>query len=187
MTTTPNGTAFDVGRLVCAQLDGLMTRAGFAPGQIGVAVDEASVVYCAQFEEFRDRFPLVAPEIDYSGDKGACTDLNIYVDVGDVPRLTETRLDGTQVGDLLRGVGRDDLAPQASALHSLPLPGALKKLEELLREVFFSDRSIAGQPECKASGSSGIRCELPAMCPVALGYPTGLTLKRVSDVEQLAL
>ena len=95
----------------CAQLDGLMTRAGFAPGQIGVNVDEVSVVYCAQFHEFRDRFPLVAPEIDYSGGEGACTDLNIYVELGEVPRLTEaastahqsaTSFEGSAVMILLR-------------------------------------------------------------------------------------
>ena len=143
--TTPHDTAFDVGRLVCAQLDGLMTRAGFAPGQIGVNVDEVSVVYCAQFHEFRDRFPLVAPEIDYSGDEGACTDLNIYVELGEVPGSPRPASTAHQ-GDLLRGVGRDDLAPQASALYSLPLPGALKKLAGLLTEVFGSDRSNAGRP-----------------------------------------
>jgi len=68
------------------------------------------------------------------------------VELGEVPKLTEASLDGTQVGDVLRGVGRDDLAPQASALYSLPLAGALKKLAGLLSEVFGSDKSSAGKP-----------------------------------------
>ena len=111
---TADDEAFDVGRLVCAALDVTMTRLGFAAGQIGTGPGEASVVFCADHRAFRARFPLLAPEIDYPDDEGACTDLNVYVAVEDSPRLTEVHLDGYGIEALVADAGRADQIGRAS-------------------------------------------------------------------------
>jgi hypothetical protein len=121
---------------VCAALDGTMTGFGFAPGQIGSRPGEAGVVFCSGHRAFRDRFPSLAPDIDYP-DAGACTDLNVYVTFDDVgPHLAEVHLDGCHLGALVSDVRGDDLWPDLAALGRSRWPEALQRLDEVLQETF---------------------------------------------------
>lgn len=140
MVTTWNdaGAALDVGRMVCARLDGLMTRAGFTAGQVGTSPTEVNVMYCAAAQAFRQQFPVVAAEIDIADCDGACTDLSISIEPGRTPRLLEVHLEDMQLMSLLGAVGPGECAPQGVDWHSLPLPGALDRLAGLLGEVFDS-------------------------------------------------
>jgi len=136
------GAALDVGRMVCARLDGLMTRAGFTAGQIGTSLTEVNVMYCAEAQEFRQQFPVVAAEIDVTDCEDACTDLSISIEPGRTPRLLEAHLEGMQLMSLLGVVGPGERASQDVDWQSLPLPGALDRLAGLLRDVFDSAHDV---------------------------------------------
>jgi hypothetical protein len=127
--------AFDAGRLVCASLDDTMTRFGFAPGQIGTHPGGAGVVFCSGHREFRDRFPALAPQIDYT-EPGACTDLNVGVTLDDRARVSEVHLDGWGLEELLHDVGSEDRWPRPTSAADSTLQDDLQHLDRLLREVF---------------------------------------------------
>jgi len=132
---TPSAEALAAARDTCARLDPLMTVAGFQAGQSGAKLDEVGVIYCTAHVDFRARFPRLAPDIDYA-DEGACTDLNIYIDVRASPRLAEVHLDGHGVDELLVDAGREDLVPDAQTLGQHALTEDLDRLHGLLLEIF---------------------------------------------------
>lgn len=143
--SSENDAAVDVGRLVCSRLDGLMSGAGFAPGQICVSEDEVGVMYCAKAKEFSEQFPLVALEIDASVMDGACTDLGITVELGESPTLVHACLEGVPIEDLLPGDERGGLVPHDSSMPKVPLHDALKRLGGLMDDwaaLEISDRGV---------------------------------------------
>ncbi len=126
--------AFDAGRLLCGELDGLLVEHGFAPGQIGVRPGEASVVFCTPLADLRRRYPVLAPDLrDESA--GACADVNVSVDVDDEPRVADVHLDGHGLDAMLRDAGRPDLVPEAAVLGRLAYAEALGLLHHLLAAV----------------------------------------------------
>ncbi|WP_324651012.1 hypothetical protein [Georgenia sp. H159] len=145
-TVTPSAAALTAGRQVCARLDPLMTAVGSQAGSVGYGADEVGVVFCAQHAEFRSRFPGVAPDIDQPDDN-ACTDLNVYVDVRNQPRLAEVHLDGHGVDTLLADVGRDDLVTAAHALGRRTVRTDLDRLHGLLLEIFGRAASPAARKD----------------------------------------
>lgn len=126
-------------RLVCAHLDGPLTAAGFAAGQVGAGATHADALFCADYAEFRTRNPRVAPDLDYGDDPGSCTDVTITVALGDPPRLHEARQDGWAFDELLRDLGQDDLADRTAALTGRPLDEALPALVEAVRALYRAD------------------------------------------------
>lgn len=112
-----------------------MTGAGFQAGQVGHGAGEVGIVFCAPHQEFRSRFPRLAPDIADTSD-ATCTDLNLYVDVRGAPRLAEARLEGHRAADLLTDVGRVDLVPRAQSLGQHTVGEDLDQLHGLLREIF---------------------------------------------------
>ncbi|SIT85836.1 hypothetical protein SAMN05880545_2403 [Microbacterium sp. RU33B] len=110
-----------------------MTANGFLAGQSGVG-EKIGIVYCAPHDEFRQRFPDLAPTIQY-GDEGACTDLNIQAGFGADARLEDIRFDGVTLEDLLAGEETGD-ANEAHAIMSLPAHTGVTRLRSLLDELF---------------------------------------------------
>lgn len=123
-------------RLVCAHLDGPLTAAGFAAGQVGAGATQADALFCADYAEFRARHPGVAPDLDYGDDPGTCTDVTITVALGDPPLLQEARQDGWALDELLRDLGHADLADRTAALTGRPLDEALPVLEAAVRTLY---------------------------------------------------
>lgn len=119
--------------LVCAELDPLMTANGFLAGQSGVGSDEVGTVYCTSHDEFRRRFPTLAPTIQY-GDEGACTDLNIRASTGPRGRLHDIRFDGVSLAELLaeEGVG---FSGEAEAIAGIPVQVGAIRLRLVLEKV----------------------------------------------------
>jgi len=110
-----------------------MIANGFQAGQSGVGVD-IGIVYCAPYNEFRRRFPELAPTIHY-GDEGACTDLNIYAGTGTGATLREIRFDGITLKDLLAEQGIE-FANEADTISSMPAQDAAIRLRSILDKLF---------------------------------------------------
>ncbi len=118
-------------------LDGPLTSAGFAAAQVGAEAGRVSSIHCADAQRLLARYPFTAVAED-SPDDGACIDLYVVVERGDVPRVTEARLDGVDVRDLFRAAGRDDLAVAAADLTARDARDALTRLGGWLADVFAS-------------------------------------------------
>ena len=101
------------GRAVVAALDPVLVPRGFAAGQIGTWATGAGVTFCTPYRAFRERFGALRDVPADDAEPWWCTDVVVDVRGG---RLDEARLDGCGLEDLLRAVGRDDLAPEAVGL-----------------------------------------------------------------------
>lgn len=121
----------ELAELVCAQLDPLLTRHGFAPGQIGVG-STVGVVFCASFTDFRKRFPRLGPEIE--GHVGGCVDLNVDAGLGADGHLQGISLEAIPLEALLEGEG-PEFPGEASAIESLPAPEGADRLREVLERL----------------------------------------------------
>lgn len=119
--------------VICAALDPLMTAHGFQAGQSGVGV-EIGIIYCAQHVEFRRRYPMLAPTIQYE-DEGACTDLNIYTSSDPRARLHDIRFDGVTLEEVLAGEGVE-FADEAHTIASLPAQEGAIRLRSVLEKLF---------------------------------------------------
>ncbi|WP_129337133.1 hypothetical protein [Cellulomonas endophytica] len=124
-----------VGTAIAEALNPVMTAAGFAPGQSGEGPTGAAVVYCSPHAHFRSRYPHLAVGVD-NDDPGACTNLNVYVDLLPEPHISEAHLDGVPLQQQLRETGHDDLIPQLATWASRPASDALPELESVLEAVF---------------------------------------------------
>jgi hypothetical protein len=131
--TTPHLQPHEIADLICAELDPLMTANGFLAGQSGVGADDVGIVYCTPHDEFRRRFPALAPAIQY-GDTGACTDLNIYAGTGPSGRLYDIRFDGISLAELLaeEGVG---FAGEAETIAGVPVQAGAIRLRMVLERM----------------------------------------------------
>ncbi|HYQ75258.1 hypothetical protein [Cellulomonas sp.] len=119
-------------------LDGPLTGAGFAAAQVGSEPGGVSSIHCADARRLLARYPFTAVAED-SPDPGSCTDLYVVVTTGGDARVTEARLNGVDVPDLLAAAGRDDLARAAAAdLPTLGAREALTRLGAWLGDVFPS-------------------------------------------------
>lgn len=123
----------DLADLICTELGPLMTANGFRAGQSGVGAD-IGIVYCTPHDEFRRRFPDLAPTLQY-GDEGACTDLNIYARTGAGARLQEIRFDGVTLEDLLAEDGIE-FANEADTILAMPAHDGAIRLRSALDELF---------------------------------------------------
>ncbi|MFF2486851.1 hypothetical protein ACFVSU_10645 [Microbacterium sp. NPDC058062] len=95
---------------------------------------DIGIIYCAPHDEFRRRFPALAPTIQY-GDEGAHTDFNIYAGTGADARLDEIRFDGVALEDLLAEEGIE-FANEAAAIMRMPAPDAAVQLRSVLDKLF---------------------------------------------------
>lgn len=128
--------------LVCETLDPLMVEFGFQEGQGGMDlpadVVKFDIVFCAPSDVFHLRLPRLAPHLEW-GD-GECTDVIVEVSCAPEWQLSEARLEGESITDLLARPGRD-LGVEADALLGLPLHAAIGRLRALLRAAFEQTRS----------------------------------------------
>lgn len=148
----PGSTAVDAAlaaaRAVCAALDTTLTAHGFQPGQPGAGASGGVAIFCSPWTTFRRRLPALAPLVEEAsgiGDGGldpatACVDLDVTVAVDPgpttaAPRLSTVRLEGRDLGTVLREVGRPDLAAELGAVLEVPLPVALPRLDAVVGEV----------------------------------------------------
>lgn len=123
----------ELAHFICGKLDALMTTHGFQTGQAGIGAD-VGIIYCTPYQEFRRRFPHLAPTIDYD-DEGACTDLNIYASTGPHARLYGIRFDGVSLGELLADESTD-FAGEAETISELPAPEGTIHLRMTLERLF---------------------------------------------------
>lgn len=123
-----------VAESLCVALDPLMTLHGFAAGQPGCSTSTVGVVYCSEHGDFRRRFPALAPDIGYPDD-GACTDLNVHIDLDNPARLREVQLDGHGLEELARDAQRDDLQEHIGRLYAVPLGEAIPLLNEVMTAI----------------------------------------------------
>lgn len=126
----------ELAELICAELDPVLTRYGFAPGQTGVG-STVGVVFCASLADFRERFPHLGPEIE--GPLGGCVDLNVDLNVdaglGADGRLQSISLEGIPLETLLDREG-PEFAGGAAAIAELPTPEAVARLRDALESLF---------------------------------------------------
>ncbi len=122
----------ELAELICRELDPLVTRYGFAPGQTGVG-PTVGVVFCAPLTEFRDRFPRLGPEID--GPPGGCVDLTVDAGLGADGRLQSISLEGIPLTALLAAEG-PEFAGEAAAIAELPTREGVGRLREVLERLF---------------------------------------------------
>jgi hypothetical protein len=142
---------------VCAALDATVTSHGFLAGQPGASASGGAAVFCAPWATFRRRLPGLASLVEGTngiGDGGvdpttACIDLevSVVVDPGADPalgtgtgraataRLTAVRLEGRDLGTVVREVGRADLAAELAAVLAVPLPAALPRLDAAVSAI----------------------------------------------------
>lgn len=133
--TLPPLDPLELADVICAELDPLMTRYGFAPGQTGVG-STVSVVFCAPLAEFRERFPDLGSEIE--GPLGGCVDLNVDAGLGADERLRSVSLEGISLETLLDAEG-PEFASEAAAIAELPAQEGVARLRDVLEHLFARD------------------------------------------------
>ena len=153
----------DVGAQIAAALDPVLVPYGFAPAQVGERPGEVGAVCCCAGADFRRRFGAAFDDADRD-EPLWCRDVNVSVVLrGGAWHLDQLRLDGWALDDLLRGVGRADLAPEASGLGSLADPGgpgplgAMPVADALVRAADLLDLVLGavdgGRPPLPARGA----------------------------------
>lgn len=128
----------ELAELICAELDPVLTRYGFAPGQTGVG-STVGVVFCASLADFRERFPHLGPEIE--GPLGGCVDLNVDAGLGADGRLQSISLEGIPLETLLAAEGPES-AGEAAAIEALPTPEAIERLRDVLERLFARHAAV---------------------------------------------
>jgi hypothetical protein len=121
------------GRVIGAALDPVLVPAGFAAGQHGHSDGSGSVIFCAGYDEFSDRYPTLPQANGQSRGMGACVDLTIDYDANG---LVEIDLEGISVPDTLREVGRPGDADAADQAVNQPVDAALASLASVLTRLF---------------------------------------------------
>jgi hypothetical protein len=151
---------------VVAALDPVLVPHGFAPGQVATTATDTGVTFCMAWLAFRERFGGLSGGRGDDPEPWWCADVVVEVRGG---RLDEVRIDGHGLGDLLRAVGRDDLAPEAAGLD-LPTDLAAASKAAVLVAVLADGDAPLDVPV--PTGRSGPLCEVPL----------GTALDRVADL-----
>jgi hypothetical protein len=125
------------GATVSEVLDPVLVPRGFAAGQYGEGT-ACQVIFCASFDDFRERYPHLPQALQEDGGVGACVDL--VIDVDRDRRICRLELEAYPMDETLRSVGlgaeADDLVE--SLAHTLELQ--LKGLRAVLLSLFESPR-----------------------------------------------
>lgn len=121
----------ELAEVICAELDPLLTRYGFAPGQTGTG-STVGVVFCASVADFRERFPQLGLEIE--GPPGSCVDFNVDAGLGRDGQLHSISFEGIRLETLLATEG-PEFAGEAAAISELPAREGVARLRDVLERL----------------------------------------------------
>ena len=121
---------------VCDVLDPILTQHRFGGGQVGIGTDSFTVLFCAAYDHFVDRFPDLADADHLVAGARACIDLHVQGTGAGTLKIVD--VEGAPLATLLRTANLNDAASAVDSIDDLTLDDALDAISTALSALLAS-------------------------------------------------